>query len=166
MIWRPLILTSFRIVVVSICVSITVYHGQRCTQKFLSGVSTVNEETVKFDETISIQWSFCKEFKVKSCKNEKPDDEWVVEDGFLTALFEEVTDDEIENYCEESTIPNHANSSKEFWGTLEKREHFKLDQLLTKIDIWNKSSNAWEEIYLNDGLFRNGTYNSEVLFRY
>ncbi len=146
--------------------SITVYHGQRCTHKFVTGVSTVNEETVKFDETVPIQWSFCKEFKVNSCKNVESDSEThFVDDGFFSSLFEDVAIEEVENNCEESMIPNHANSSQEFWSTLEKREHFKLDQLLTKIDIWNKSLNTWEEIYLNDGPFRNGTYNGEVLFR-
>ncbi len=73
-------------------------------------------------------------------------------------MFGNVIYEEAEENCEGSMIPNHANTSEEFWNTLEKREHYKLDEFLKKIDIWNKSTNVWEEIYFNKGLNR-------VLFR-
>ena len=62
----------------AICVSITLYHGYECTNKFISNPATITEESVQLEEMHAIQWTLCQQFTIGDC---------IFEEGGYFSLF-------------------------------------------------------------------------------
>ncbi len=145
-----------RLGVVSICISITVYHGYGCTEKFVSNPATVNDETVPLNELPPLQWSICKQFVVKACRVIP----MVTSGGRFTENIEYVC------FLEDGEIPNHSNTTSLYWEQLqEKKERYGIIEFIKEIDIWNRSSFTWEPTYYLS--YANGSemMNNRNLFR-
>ena len=142
-----------RLGVVSICISITVYHGYGCTEKFVSNPATVNDENVPLNELPSIQWSICKQFVVMACTDTLLD-KTGGDGGDFGSLFAQFDNDEteIEYVCnlDDQQIPNHSNTTSFYWEKLtERNQNYVISDFIAEIDIWNRSSSTWEPIYFS-----------------
>ncbi len=149
-----------RLGVVSICISITVYHGYGCTEKFVSNPATVNDENVPLNKLPPLQWSICKQFVVMACTDTLLD-KTGGDGGNFGNLFAQYDNDETENEydCNHliGQIPNHSNTTSFYLEKLTKRTEFhRITDFIAEIDIWNRSSLAWEPIY-NSLKYANGS---------
>ena len=46
------------------CISITIYKGYQCTEKFIANPTTINDEVLGKDDIPPIQWSMCQKFTI------------------------------------------------------------------------------------------------------
>ncbi len=151
--------------VVTLCISITNYHGYGCSEKFVSNPATVNDETVPLNELPPLQWSICKQFVVTACTDTplfEGGREGEFSDGgeyVYGSLFAQFDETEIEYVCNlrDQQIPNHSNTSSFYWRKLTERgQNYEINKLIAEIDIWNQSSFTWEPIHVSkDTKFQN-----------
>ena len=146
---------------VGICVSLTIYHGYKCTHKLAANPTTLNNEKVSLENIPPVQWSICKVFTFGSCG---------VPIGDFQPLFydtEFYDDDDNDNDDEcifgRGVIPNHANSTQDFWNELEKRsENCAAASFVDAVDIWNESSWTWDRVFSSTDKMGS---NTQQLFR-
>ena len=118
-------------------------------------LTTVQDEVKPTTEISPIHWSFCKPFTVGVCTMGL-DDTF----GNLFALFVDDYDDKGPPTCSFhlDVIPNHANSSEEFWKNLDnEKRKYTIASLIKSVDVWNNDLKIWKQIY--DSLHVFGTYN-------
>ncbi len=110
----------------------------------MSNPATVNDETVPLPP---LQWSICKQFVVRACEIIPID----------ISQFENY--EVIEYMCklDDGQIPNHSNTTSFYWEKLkEDEEKYRIAEFIKEIDIWNRSSFTWEQIYYYLG-YANGS---------
>ena len=138
----------------SICISLTVYHGYGCTNKYISNPSTINDDVVHLSDLPPIHWSICKQFTVGACVA------GTLVDDFSFLFHNDYYYDKPEEECvyQFNTIPNHADGEKDLWSL----QNFKVETMVKKIDVWNETTDSWQTIYTpsvlaeeqDDNLFR------------
>ena len=133
----------------------TIYIGYSCTVKYISNPTTVHDDTPSITELPPLQWSICKQFKVTSCTTGGS--------AIFGSFFGRKYNSDTECTYKHGKIPNHAKSKEAFWKLLEdNREGFTATEFVESIDIWNRTSEEWMQIFGDS----RDTTKEQRMFRY
>ena len=124
--------------------SITVYQGYSCTEKYIGKPVTTEESLKSVSEFPDLRLSVCKQLTIEECTTHAPQ----YNSNFFSNYYEEE-----EEGCTfpDGVVPNYASSYDQFWADLDNRKvSYKIADLIKEMSVWNKSTNAWDVLVVGD----------------
>ena len=139
---------------VAICVSITVYQGYSCTEKYIGKPVTTEESLKSVAEFSDLRLSICKQLTIEECTTETS---FSFASLWSSNYYYEY--EEADCTFPDGVVPNYASSYDQFWADLDNRKvSYKIADLIKEMSVWNKSTNAWDVLVAgditDDNLFR------------
>ena len=137
--------------------SITIYQGYSCTDKYIGKPITTEESLKSVAEFPDLRLSVCKQLTIEECTTPAP----LYNFNFFSYSYYEYEEEVEDEECTfpGGVVPNYALSYDQFWEDLETRQlTFKIQDLIKEMSVWNKSTNEWDVLV-------GGEITDESLFR-